>query len=169
MLLFSLLFYLHEPETNSIIYEISQFKLPNYFLFWLLIVSAVLSAILLLINYQQLKSQFAFQSTALFSILILFTQTSLLWSFAVYFVFWHSFPSLKEQSYILYPNSLKPISKYTKTALPYWILSTVGLALAFYFFADHSFSLLSVFFAFIAAITIPHVVVIFFMHNKYNA
>ena len=164
--LFSLLFFTHQDQTLSIIQEISGLQIAPQILLYMLIGSAVATVFFVTLNINQLKSQFLFQFLALIVLVLLFTQTSLLWSFSVYFVLWHSIPSLKEQADVLYPDEAKPIYKYFRLALPYWILSLVGFGVALIFFRENSASLLSLFFGFLAAITIPHVGVIFWMHQK---
>lgn len=164
--LFSLLFLTHQDQTLSVIQEISGFQLAPQAILFLLIGSAIATVFFVLLNIDQLKSQLFFQLLALVALTLLFTQTSLLWSFSVYFVLWHSIPSLKEQAAILYPKEEKPIYKYFKLALPYWILSLVGFAAALILLRENTASLLSLFFGFLAAITIPHVGVIFWMHQK---
>ena len=164
--LFSLLFFTHQDQTLFIIQEISGIPVAQSILLQALVASCVLTVFFAFLNIQQIKAQLFFQFLALIVFVLLFSQTSLLWSFSVYFVLWHSIPSLKEQAVVLYPNETKPVYKYFKQALPYWILSLVGLAVVFVFFRDNTASLLSLFFGFLAAITIPHVGVIFWMHQK---
>ena len=164
--LFSLLFYTHQDQTLSIIQQISGLQIDPNAILYSLIASFLATIFFGVLNLGQLKPQLLFQLVALFALILLFTQTSLLWSFSVYFVLWHSIPSLKEQANVLYPNDLKPIRKYIKLALPYWFLSLIGFAIALYFFNDNTASMLALFFGFLAAITIPHVGVIFWMHQK---
>ena len=164
--LFSLLFYTHQDQTLSIIQQISGLQIDPNAILYSLIASFLATIFFGVLNLGQLKPQLLFQLVALIALILLFTQTSLLWSFSVYFVLWHSIPSLKEQANVLYPNDLKPIRKYIKLALPYWFLSLIGFAIALYFFNDNTASLLALFFGFLAAITIPHVGVIFWMHQK---
>lgn len=164
--LFSLLFYTHQHQTLTIVQQISGLQIASITLFYVLVASFVAVVIFTILNINQLKPQLFFQLLALIVLILLFSQTSLLWSFSVYFVLWHSIPSLREQANVLYPNDSKSISKYIKLALPYWILSLVGFAVALLFFKDHAASMLALFFGFLAAITIPHVGVIFWMHQK---
>ena len=166
LFLFSLLFYFHLDQTSSTIYEIASIQLPSTVFIFLLTFSGSCTLILLLFNFKQLKDKLLFQFFALILFMILFKTTSLLWSFSVYFVLWHSLPSLHEQAKLLYPSNKKPITKFVRMALPYWLLAMVGFAVAIYFFSESTFSLVSLFFAFLAAITIPHVVIIFWMHQK---
>jgi len=164
--LFALLFYTHIDQTIAVINELTAITLKVQLFQLLLIISSVLSIFLIFLNFIQLKSQLLFQFFALLAIALLFTQTSLLWSFSVYFVLWHSLPSLKAQALELFPDKPKPITSYLKLALPYWILAMIGFTLALLYYKDNSDTLLAVFFSFLAAITIPHVFVIFRMYQK---
>ncbi|MGY8916478.1 MAG: Brp/Blh family beta-carotene 15,15'-dioxygenase, partial [Flavobacteriales bacterium] len=89
-----------------------------------------------------------------------FKTASLLWSFAIYFILWHSLPSLVDQIRFLYGGvTKKNIILYLKTSFVYWAISVIGLALFFLFFGGDSDTFLSFFFSFLAAITFPHVLV----------
>jgi Brp/Blh family beta-carotene 15,15'-monooxygenase len=166
LFIFALLFYTHLDQTTTVIFDITTVHVSFSFFLFLLIGAATLTLALLLLNLKQLSKQLFFQTLALFVLVLLFSQTSLLWSFSVYFVLWHSIPSLQEQALVLYPNKPKPIVHYIRLASPYWLLSLLGFAAALYFFSDDTQSLLALFFSFLAAITIPHVGVIFWMHQK---
>jgi len=167
LLLFALLFFTHKTETENIIFEITQAQLPTYLFDRLLLFASSIFIIFSFINFKKLKPQLFIQAIGFLSLMLLFFQTSLLWSFSVYFVLWHSFPSLKEQADVLYKYQSNPICSYTKSALPYWVLSLIGLTAAILFIDNEIVSLTSLFFAFLAAITIPHVIAIFLMHKKY--
>jgi Brp/Blh family beta-carotene 15,15'-monooxygenase len=95
----------------------------------------------------------------------MFWTTNLVVSFSMYFVVWHSWPSLNDQVKTLYQSS-NPLLLYLKDAWVFWLISLIGLV-AFYMFND-TFGLnpLSLFFAFLSAITFPHVLVIFGMNQK---
>jgi Brp/Blh family beta-carotene 15,15'-monooxygenase len=166
-LLFALLFYTHKLHTAKIIFEITQQQVPNFFFDRFTIFASIFSAFLLIINIKQIKSQLFVQTIGLLSLLFLFSQTSLMWSFSVYFVLWHSIPSLKDQAAVLYPYDSSPIRSYITSAIPYWLLSLIGLMVAVLLVDNKTISMTSLFFAFLAAITIPHVIAIFLMHKKY--
>jgi Brp/Blh family beta-carotene 15,15'-monooxygenase len=166
LFLFALLFYLHTDQTITIISDIAGIQLSNSIFFILIICSGVAALIFLGWNINQLKHQLLVQCIALALFLVLFSTTSLLWSFSVYFVLWHSIPSLSEQAQVLYPHVDRPIATFVRMAFPYWLLAMIGFGLAIYFFSENTSSLVSLFFAFLAAITIPHVAVIFWMHQK---
>ena len=105
----------------------------------------------------------------LFSVLILliiFKSSTLIWGFSIYFILWHSLPSLIDQITFIYGDlRKKSIAKYTKDALPYWIVSLVGMLVLFIIFKEekHFYTL---FFAFIAAVTFPHALVMLSMFTK---
>ena len=89
---------------------------------------------------------------------IIFQTTSLLWGFAIYFIFWHSIPSLTDQVSFLYGNTTKKsFIKYLKSSVLYWSISILGLALLYLILRNNDKLFLSVFFTLMAAITFPHV------------
>jgi Brp/Blh family beta-carotene 15,15'-monooxygenase len=98
---------------------------------------------------------------------ILFWTTNLIVSFGTYFIIWHSLPSLQDQILVLY-NKPNAYSTYIKDAFPYWMISILGLSL-FSVYNDYmGLNPLALFFAFLAAITFPHVLVIFGLHQKFK-
>jgi len=165
-LIFSLLFYTHQLQTNVVLLDLTGIQIPETVFATLLYASFFVSIVTLFFNYNQLKSQLLPQLLILTSLVTLFYFTSLLWSFSVYFVLWHSIPSLREQARVLYPDHSKPMLKYIRLAMPYWLLAMLGLGAGLFWFYNSLDSLLAIFFGFLAAITIPHVVVIFWMHKK---
>lgn len=166
-LLFALLFQTHKFQTTNVISEITQAQAPAYLFDRFLMFASGIFTVLMIFNFNKFKSQLFIQALGFLSLLLLFSQTSLLWSFSVYFILWHSLPSLKEQATVLYPHDSNPIRSYIKSALPYWLLSLIGLTAAVLFVDNEIISMTSLFFAFLAAITIPHVIAIFLMHKKY--
>lgn len=166
-MLFALLFFTHKSQTANIIFEITQEQSPAYLFNRFLMFASGIFTVFLIINYKQIKPQLFIQAIGFLSLLLLFSQTSLLWSFSVYFVLWHSLPSLKEQATVLHSHGSTPIRSYVKSAIPYWLLSLIGLTAAILFVDNEIISLTSLFFAFLAAISIPHVIAIFLMHKKY--
>ena len=89
---------------------------------------------------------------------LLFSRASLLLGFGVYFVVWHSIPSIQDQVRFLYNNKAGSSWYYLKSSAPYWLLSLMGL-LGSFLFDVHSWEFLPLFFSFLAAITFPHTVV----------
>ena len=62
-------------------------------------------------------------------------------------------------------SQLLKFIKYIKNAFPYWLVSIIGIIILFYVFRNekHFYSL---FFAFIAAVTFPHAIVMMSMFAK---
>ena len=88
---------------------------------------------------------------------ILFSTAGLLLGFAIYFVVWHSYPSLLEQlDYLYQDTSRKAAWRYVRESALYWIAAIVGLGLLLYFFMDRTDELLAIVVVFLAAITVPH-------------
>ncbi|WP_445454545.1 Brp/Blh family beta-carotene 15,15'-dioxygenase [Flavobacterium sp. 25HG05S-40] len=91
---------------------------------------------------------------------IVFKVGTLIWGFTIYFIIWHSLPSLQDQIKFLYRElSFKTFTKYCWSALPYWIISVIGIAVSYLLFKDYKI-FDSLFFTFLAAVTFPHVFVI---------
>ncbi|MFS4417002.1 Brp/Blh family beta-carotene 15,15'-dioxygenase [Maribacter sp. 2307ULW6-5] len=98
---------------------------------------------------------------------VLFETASLLWGFAIYFVFWHSLPSMVDQITFLYGGvRAATIRKYVWSSLPYWLASVIGMGVVLYVFRENLVEALAFFFAFLAAITFPHVLVIGGLNKK---
>ena len=169
LLIFATLFYFHRNEVIEIVFMISNFIVIEDFFKWLLITSILLTVISLLINYKRVKSQILNQIILFPFLMIVFSQLSLFNSFAVYFVIYHSIPSIMEQTNFLYGSSTFPmLKKYFITALPYWITALIGLLVFYLIFSINFTFSLDIFFSFLAAITFPHVIVIYKMKKITN-
>jgi len=168
LFLFTFLFYAHSMEVSVIINQISQIpieSIPNFKVFALFSFLTLFVYVLLLARFIKGSLIHIFLETAL--LVFLFWSTDLLTGFAVYFVFWHSWPSMLDQVQTLY-GSKKFVFKYFSDAWPYWLLSILGLTLMYLYIEDLSLDLLSLFFAFLASITFPHVLVIFALNRLFK-
>ena len=169
LLILYLIFLFKVEEVIKIIYEITSLELNDIYASE---VTQILFVILFLITGKAVyKKQIAIKSVLreLFSLLvfaIIFNSSSLIWGFTIYFIFWHSIPSLLDQITFIYGDlKKKSILKYVKAALPYWLVSLVGIAVLFLIFKDEK-HFHSLFFAFIAAVTFPHAIVMLRMFSK---
>jgi len=127
----------------------------------LLIFSSLTTLIISIMLFKHLKNQLLIQIFLLIFFVVTVYFTDLLLSFAIYFVLWHSLPSILEQSKFLFGSSERTHLKiYLKKASLYWIFSILGLTVTYYIFKDSQSQLLSIFFSFLAAITFPHTFVI---------
>ena len=156
--LFGLLFALQWDEVHQIIYIISQAfvaKQSTEALFFVGLALFLLSAALI----PSLRPLVLFELVLLAFIGLLFSRASLLLGFGVYFVVWHSIPSIQDQVKFLYNNKAGSGWSYFKSSAPYWFLSLIGLFGVYFLFDVHSWEFLPLFFSFLAAITFPHTVV----------
>jgi Brp/Blh family beta-carotene 15,15'-monooxygenase len=100
-------------------------------------------------------------------IYVLFQTASLLWGFAIYFILWHSIPSVYSQIVFLEGTvSNFSIKKYILNSLLYWIAALIFLSLLYYFLKDYTSLFLSTIIAFLGGITFPHVIVMNQLHKK---
>ena len=159
--IFSLIFYFNLNEVLVIIYDITTLELNEDFFFYLLIISSMLSLLMSFLLYEKIKNQFITQLTLLALLIITFKTCGLIWSFGIYFVFWHSIPSIKEQTIFIYGKAEKDsIKNYFKKAFLYWLLSIIVLIITYYLFRSTQDKLISIFFSFLASITFPHTFVV---------
>lgn len=168
-LIFSLIFYFHQGEVERIISDIIGYSIHLNFLHNLLIALisiAVLFSIYFYRTVKTFKSQVTEQILYLLVLTIIFRVSDLIWSFAIYFVLWHSIPSLNDQIKYMYGEVNKPnILLYLKKSFWYWLASIIGLIMFFWLFEDAKI-FEALLFSFIAAITFPHVMVIAKMFKK---
>jgi Brp/Blh family beta-carotene 15,15'-monooxygenase len=171
-LIFCLIFYFHQSEVENIINDICGYYISLDFLKYML--AALCTSVFVISLYlnkanRLFRLQLTEQLLYILVLAIIFRVTDLIWSFAIYFVLWHSVPSLKDQLEFIYGNAnKKSIIKYFKQAVWYWIASIIGLSV-FYWFLKDTKVFEALLFSFIAAITFPHVLVISKMFKKKNS
>jgi Brp/Blh family beta-carotene 15,15'-monooxygenase len=158
-----LLFYFNSTEVIIIVESITSHKLNSNvieYAFYVLLVLLALNWIYLYANDKIFKSNAIAELLYLIVLSILFKVSSLIWGFAIYFIVWHSVPSLVDQIKFLYGGfTMKKLLRYIKTALLNWIISLVSLAIFYSLF--HSTKLFeALLFSFLAAVTFPHTIVI---------
>lgn len=164
-----LLFYFHKIEVQKIVQEITEVKLPIIYISILLNVFGILLSAILLYLYiyvENLRNQILLEVFYLLVFTIIFLSSSLIWGFAIFFIIWHSIPSMLDQMKFLYNDvSFDNFKLYFKSAFIYWIASLFGIALLYYIFKDQKI-FNALFFSFLAAITFPHALVILKMFNR---
>ena len=164
-----LLFIFHTSEVENIIFEITKIQIPTFYLPLLFKIFGSIFFITIAYTYYKYKILREKIRTELFYLIvftIIFKTSSLIWGFSIYFILWHSIPSILEQMKFLYGDfSFQNFKSYCKSALLYWLLSIIGITLLYYMFKDiQIFN--AIFFSFLAAITFPHAFVITKMFNK---
>ncbi len=162
-----ILFYNNNLEVSIIIENITDTYITKDFYLYSLVISSLLLIITGSIIYfdGKLKANIFEQFFYIVVFFIVFYTASLLWAFAIYFIFWHSIPSLADQVYYLYgSNKKEDFIKYLKSSLIYWFISLISLSIIYWLFQHQDRLFLSIFFTLIASITFPHVWVM----SKFN-
>lgn len=158
-----LLFYAHSGDVAEVILGITGVSIPTSWFTSVLVINLGLFLVILCTNfYRSQLVRYALREILLLGLFFLvFNSASLLWAFAIYFVVWHSIPSLADQLRLLYGTiSLKSGLKYVRSSAVYWVGALITLAVAFMVLKDSDYGYLPLFFSFLAAITFPHVLVI---------
>jgi Brp/Blh family beta-carotene 15,15'-monooxygenase len=172
LLILFFLFEFHCKQVRDIIFDITSVEItPNYITYSLygMLTLFSIGCIYLYLNFKHLIRILFKELFFLLVFVIIFKVSSLIWGFTIYFILWHSLPSIFDQITYLYGDYSKlNFIKYIKAAALYWFVSLFGLAV-FYFFLNDIKHFNALFFVFLAAITFPHVVVIFAMVKKYNS
>ncbi|MDG1246088.1 MAG: Brp/Blh family beta-carotene 15,15'-dioxygenase [Polaribacter sp.] len=166
--LFSILFYVSLTAVNEIMQELTgitftKIQIANAF-------SISLSVLLILSIYlyvtKKIKLSVLFKEFFYLCLLsLVFKTSSLILGFAIYFIFWHSIPSLLNQVAFIYGDLTKEsVVNYFKKAFIYWMISVFGLLVLYQIIPEvHLFS--SIIFVLLFAVTAPHTWVMFKMKN----
>ena len=164
-----LLFIFNIQEVQEVINSITTIVIPeNYFSIGLAINAIVLLALGIYLSNKliEFKSKLILETFYLLIFTIIFRVSSLIWGFAIYFIIWHSIPSIINQiNYLNGKFSWKNFGKYIRSAFVYWMISLIGIATLYLLFKDIKI-FNALFFSFLAAITFPHVLVIFILFKK---
>lgn len=171
LFLLFLLFYCHYTDVAVIIKEITGYYLNvSYFKWSLIIISTCLVSFFI---FFWLKDSF-FKSIALNEMvylsvfIILFNVSSLVWSFMIYFIIWHSVPSILDQIEFEYKKvTFAHFLSYCKKAFLYWFMALISLFFFYYYYNAEKY-FFAVFFTFLASITFPHFLVILQMFKNKN-
>lgn len=158
-----LLFSAHKEQVAGIIFDITGVSIPpDWFSYGCAgFLGLFLMSCFFNFYWSQLIRYLLQEVFLLMVFFVVFNTASLIWAFAIYFVVWHSIPSLADQIRMLYGSvNWQNGSKYMRSSAIYWVGALVTLALAFLYFRDSSYGFMPLFFSFLAAITFPHVLVI---------
>lgn len=167
--LLSLLFKLNSVEVIAVITAISGYTLSSsviIYAFYINLFFLLLVTIYFIVKDENFRKQILVELLYTLVLFIIFKNSSLIWGFAIYFVLWHSLPSLYDQIEFLYKKVDKnSILKYIRKALPYWLISVLGIIGLYFFFRDLDI-FYALFFSFLAAVTFPHSIAITRMFKK---
>ena len=164
-----LLFAFHKTEVIEIVYKITSITVGEMFIEIVFSISTFLLIVLTLFIANktiEFKKNIPEQLLYILVFAIIFKVGSLIWAFTIYFILWHSIPSLNDQIKFLYGSySFKNFINYFKSAFLYWVVSLIGITILYYFFKDQKL-FEALFFSFLAAITFPHAWVILKMFKN---
>jgi Brp/Blh family beta-carotene 15,15'-monooxygenase len=168
LFIFSLLFYQSIEEVDQIMIELTEASFTKL----QIEVTLIASVIVLLLGSVYLisikKYNFEIFLTELFYLgllFLVFQTSSLILGFAIYFIFWHSIPSIIHQIEFMSGNlNQKSILFYVKKAMINWVISVCGL-LIFYQCIPQIDLFATVVFVLLFAVTAPHAWVMYQMKN----
>ncbi|WP_396150150.1 Brp/Blh family beta-carotene 15,15'-dioxygenase [Flavobacterium sp.] len=163
LLILALLFIFHEDDVQRIINDITGFVISSsclHVFFYLTLFLTLVIGFIIFSKNKEFKRPLGVEFLLVVILAILFQTSTLIWGFALYFIIWHSIPSIKDQINFLYGSfTWHNFKLYFRSAALYWLVSLLGIALLYFLLNEqHYFDAL--FFAFLAAITFPHVWVI---------
>ena len=166
IILFTIIFMNNINTVNNVFLSFKINFLNSSSLNIILIIASIVYISNLVIN--KYLTSFIF-SEILFFILFYFLSLSstLILCFSVYFIFFHSILSIKDQvKYIYGSNDSNSLKRYLLNSMPYFILAIIFLILFYNFTEIDNSDLLPIIFTFLAAITFPHVIVIEKMYRS---
>jgi Brp/Blh family beta-carotene 15,15'-monooxygenase len=151
---------------NDVLLSFNTISL-NYTFLRILLIVLFLIYMSLLLSSKSIRDYLADEFIFFILLFLLTLNSSLIFGFSIYFIFFHSVLSIKDQvKYIYGDDNSQYIKKYLISALPYFILALLFL-IGFYLFIDfESLDILPIMFTFLAAITFPHVIVIEKMYSS---
>lgn len=168
MFIFSLIFYQSITDVDIIMRELTGLTFTEFQIEITLLMSAVflfIGSLYLILTKRNKSKIFIEELFYLVLLFLVFKNSSLILGFAIYFIFWHSIPSIIHQIEFISGNlSKKTIFFYIKKALIYWIISIIGL-LILYQLVPQIELFATVVFVILFAVTAPHTWVMYKMKN----
>lgn len=157
-----MIFYTSMNEVQKIIFDVTGYMINATYIELGLFINLIGFAVSFsyLIIRKVLRVQLAKELFMFLIFFIVFNVASLLWAFAIYFILWHSIPSLNDQMNILYGSS-KPkfFINYLRSSWIYWSVSVLGLFLLYVVLQNQIDYFITAVLYVLAAITFPHVIV----------
>ena len=168
LFIFSLLFYQSLADVDLIMIELTGATFSKIQIESILYSSAVFliigSLYLVLTKRNQLKT-LLIEAGYLLLLFLVFKTSSLILGFAIYFILWHSIPSIIHQiEFISGSLDKKSVLSYVKKAMLYWLISILGL-LFIYQLVPQIALFATVVFVILFAVTAPHTWVMYKMKN----
>ncbi len=168
LFIFSLLFYQSIFDVDEIMIELTGATFTKFQIETTLLTSAVflfIGSLYLVLSKKNEVEIFVKEFFYFLLLFLVFKTSSLILGFAIYFIFWHSIPSIIHQiEFISGDLSKKNILFYVKKAIIYWIISIAGL-LILHQLVPQIKLFATVVFVILFAVTAPHTWVMNKMKN----
>jgi Brp/Blh family beta-carotene 15,15'-monooxygenase len=161
-LILFMLFYAHRVQVVQIVSDITGQHVPTWVIGQLFLgVGIATSLYFLYFAFAGLNSYTILLELFLLGVFyVVFNTASLLLAFCIYFVIWHSIPSLLDQMKFLYGDvSWKSFYRYFKSSFVYWLASLVGTFVLYLLLRNAEEFMVPGLICFLASITVPHVLV----------
>jgi Brp/Blh family beta-carotene 15,15'-monooxygenase len=166
--IFALLFYQSIADVDIIMKELTGVTFSKAQIEISLLVSMILLVVgsgYLMLTKRNEPILFLKEFLYLVLLFFVFNTSSLILGFAIYFILWHSIPSIIHQiEFISGSLNKENIFSYIKKALIYWLISIVGLLLLYQLLPEIKV-LATVVFVILFAVTAPHTWVMHKMKN----
>jgi Brp/Blh family beta-carotene 15,15'-monooxygenase len=168
MFIFSLLFYQSIPDVDLIMTELTGLTFTKNQIEITLFASSgflCIASLFLILTKRNNSKIFLKELFYLVLLYLVFKTSSLILGFAIYFILWHSVPSIIHQiEFISGKLNKKSVLLYVKKAMIYWVISIVGL-LTLYKIVPEIELFAAVVFVILFAVTAPHTWVMHKMKN----
>ena len=166
--IFSMLFYVSIADVDHIMRELTDATFTKFQIEISLGVSLSVLSIMSLYLVFKKSLDIKMLLTEIFYLgllFLVFKTSSLILGFAIYFILWHSIPSIINQVEFVYGDLTKEsMISYVKKALIYWIISILGMLVIYQLIPQVSlFS--SIIFVVLFAVTAPHTWVMYKMKS----
>ena len=168
LFIFALLFYQSMSDVDVIMTELTGRTFSKIQIEITLIVSAIFlstGSVYLILMKRNESVLFLREFLYLVLLFLVFNTSSLILGFAIYFILWHSIPSIIHQIEFISGNlNKRNVVAYVKKALIYWVISIAGLLVLYQLLPEIKL-LATVIFVILFAVTAPHTWVMHRMKN----
>ena len=164
--IFSMLFYESTANVDEIMRELTnttftklQIKFSLILSSFILLVMSLYLVLKKIVDLMKLLKEIFYLGL----LFLVFKTSTLILSFAVYFILWHSIPSIINQVEFVYGDlTKKSILSYVKKAIIYWVISIIGM-FVIYQLIPHMSLFSTIIFVVLFAVTAPHTWVMYRM------
>jgi len=168
LFIFALLFYQSLSDVDVIMTDLTGRTFSKTQIEITLITSAIflgVGTVFLILTKRNESVLFLREFLYLVLLFFVFNTSSLILGFAIYFILWHSIPSIIHQIEFISGNlNKRNVISYVKKALIYWVISIAGLLFLYQFLPEIKL-LATVIFVILFAVTAPHTWVMHRMKN----